>query len=95
MTRSLFIRALIISLSALALSACAAGGVYGKIDAVKTTLSKERRAAIIRAEERRCRWPVNWIGDVARQRGELWLQGYIASCPELRALIMLSIRGGQ
>ena len=84
-------RKLCIPLLAIFLSGCAAGGVYGPLDQVKAAVDSERRAALARAENLRCRWPVHWIGDMVKERGPVWLQGYVASCPELRALILLVI----
>ncbi len=59
-----------------------------RLDQLEAIATVERRAALTRLEDRRCKRPLHWVTDLAAARGEEWLLGYMRSCPNLRALVL-------
>lgn len=64
------------------------GQLYPKVDELESMIAAERRVALARLEDRRCKRPLHWVTDLAAERGEVWLLGYLHSCPDVRALVL-------
>ncbi len=73
--------------AAFLLSACSAR-LSPELDALEAMAAAKRQVILARLEDRRCKRPLHWVTDLAAERGEAWLVGYLHSCPELRALIL-------